>query len=458
MECNSMRRFNWQLAIFVGLLASVARSTENWPQFRGSDALNAVENASERLPDSWSPDQNVRWSTDLPGRGWSSPITWGDRVFLTTVVNSGESEAPKKGLYFGGDRPEPPATPHQWKVYCLDLNTGAIRWEQVAHEGLPPSPIHLKNSYASETPVTDGERIYALFGNVGLYCYDLDGHQLWKHELPVRQMRYGWGSAASPALHDGRVYLVNDNEEESYLECLDARTGEQLWKMSRDEKSNWSTPFVWQNELRTEIVTAGTDRVRSYDVDGKLLYEFGGMSSITIAQPFSQHGLLYVSSGYVLDKKRPLLAIKPGASGDITLADDATSSDFIAWCQPEAAPYNPTTLVYGDLLYVLLDRGFLACYDAHSGELVYDRQRLPDGQAFTASPWAFRGKVFCLSEDGVTFVVEAGRNYKLLHTNRLEDDDMCMATPAIAGDNLLIRTAARLYCLQQSEPARVDTR
>jgi outer membrane protein assembly factor BamB len=173
------------------------------------------------------------------------------------------------------------------------------------------------------------------------------------------------------------------------------------------------------------------------------------MSSISIALPDARHWLLYVSAGYVIDPKRPLFAIKPGASGDITLADDATSNEFIAWCQRDAAPYNPTTIVYGDLLYVLLDRGFLACYDAHTGAQVYDRQRLPEGQAFTSSPWAYNGKVYCLNEDGRTFVVQAGPEYKLLHTNDLAPDDMCMATPAIVGDKLLIRTAARVYCLTQ---------
>lgn len=448
-----MPRLFWQCAIACGLLVSVAHSADNWPQFRGPESSGVEEIASDRLPDSWSSTDNVRWKTDLPGRGWSSPITWGDRVFVTTVVNSGETEAPKKGLYFGGDRPTPPETPHQWKVYCMDLDSGEIQWEQVAHEGLPPSSIHLKNSYASETPVTDGERLYVLFGNVGLFCYDLAGHRLWKHDIPARQTRFGWGTAASPVLHERRLYLVNDNEEESYLECLDARSGEQLWRIARDEKSNWATPFIWRNELRTEIVTPGSGRFRSYDLDGNLLYELAGISSITIAQPYARHGLLYVSSGYVLDKQRPLMAIKPGASGDISLAENAASNPFIAWCQPDAAPYNPTTIVYGDLLYVLLDRGFLACYDARSGRQAYDRQRLPNGQAFTASPWAYHGKVFCLNEDGTTFVVEAGPEFKLLHTNVLNDDDMCMATPAIARDNLLIRTAARIYCLQQNNVA-----
>ncbi len=449
-----MPRLPALLAISSCFLASAAHAAENWPRFRGPQSLG-VEETAAGLPETWSPLDNVFWKTDLPGRGWSSPIVWGDRVFLTTVINTGESEEPRKGLYFGGDRPTPAQSPHAWKVYCLDLNSGTVLWERVAHEGPPASAIHLKNSYASETPVTDGQRFYALFGNVGLFCYDLDGREIWTHPLAARETRFGWGTAASPALHDGRLYLVHDNEEESYLECLDAQTGAQIWRVARDEKSNWASPYIWQNELRTEIITPGTGKVRSYDLDGNLLYEFGGMSSITIGTPYARHGLLYVGSGYILDQRRPLLALRPGASGDITLGDDATSSEFIAWCHKDAAPYNPSTIVYGDLLYVLLDRGFIACYHALTGEQIYDRQRLPAGEAFTSSPWAYQDKLFCLNENGKTYVVQAGPEFKILHTNELAEDDMCMATPAISGDKLLVRTAARVYCLRDGAGATV---
>jgi hypothetical protein len=194
-------------------------------------------------------------------------------------------------------------------------------------------------------------------------------------------------------------------------------------------------------------VTPGTDKIRAYDLNGLLLYELGGCSTITIATPYSAFGLLYVSSGYVNDEKKPLFAIRPGAQGDISLSDDETHNESIAWCQKQAAPYNPTTLVYGDYLYVLLDRGFLACYEAKSGTAVYEPQRLPRGRAFTASPFAYDGKVFCLNEDGITFVVQAGPEFKLLGTNALEGDAMCLATPAMAGDNLLIRTEDKLFCV-----------
>ncbi len=433
-------------AVLVCNSSTAITAGENWPQFRGPAAQGVSEESN--LPTSWSSTENVRWKKELPGRGWSSPIVWGKQVFLTTVINEGETEPPKKGLYFGGNRHEIPQTVHRWIVSCYDLDSGKLLWEQVAHKGIPQSPIHLKSSYASETPVTDGEHVYAYFGNVGIFCYDMQGRPVWSKELPAVKMRYGWGTAASPVLHGDRLYVVNDNDEDSWLLALDKRNGDEIWKIERDEKSNWATPYIWENELRTEIVTPGTDKVRSYDLDGNLLYQFGGMSSITIATPYADSGLLYISSGYVLDKKKPLFALRPGAEGDISLDEEETENDYIVWCQKQAGPYNPSTLVYEGLLYVLLDRGFLTCYDAKTGEQVYGKQRLPGGKQFTTSPWAYDGKVFCLNEDGLTFVVQAGRDFELLHTNPLAEDDMCMATPAIADGKLLIRTSARLYCLE----------
>ena len=450
-----MMRLTLSCSLCVVILAAPLRAADrddgaqNWPQLRGAKSLGIPDTDSANLPDHWSTTENVLWKTDLPGRGWSSPVVWGNKVFLTSVINTGESEAPKKGLYFGGDRPKPPEAPHQWKVYCLNLDTGTVEWDRLVHEGPPASGVHLKNSYASETPVTDGKRLYCYFGNQGLYCFDLQGNEIWCQTWTPHKTRLSWGTAASPVLYRGRLYIVNDNDEESFLVCLDGATGEQIWRVERDEKSNWSTPFIWENSLRTEIITTGTNKCRSYDLDGNLLYEFGGMSSITIAVPYAQDGLLYVSSGYVMDKKKPLLAIRPGASGDISLAEDQTSNDYIVWCQKDGAAYNPTSIVYKGLLYVLLDRGFMACYDAHNGEMIYDKQRLPEGKAFTSSPWAYDGKIFCVNEDGKAFVIRAGREFEVLRTCDLADDDMCMATPAIVGDKVLLRTAARLYCLKK---------
>ncbi len=426
------------LSMTITLFASAA--DKEWPQFRGPGSAGVADDPA--LPDKWSQTENVAWKTPIPGVGWSSPIIWGERIFVTSVISSADVEPPKKGLYFGGER-KPPTDEHRWMVYAVDFKSGKIVWEREAHRGLAGSK-HLKNSYASETPVTDGERVYVYFGNVGLFCYDFSGKLLWSHEAKPVATRYGWGTAASPVLDKGRLYLVHDNDEHSFLEALDAKSGKTIWSVDRDEKTNWATPYIWEHGGKKEIVTPGTGRVRSYDLDGKLLWEFGGMSSISIPTPFSSHGLLYISSGYVLDPVRPVYAVKPGAHGDISLAAGETSNEGVAWYLPTGGPYNPSPLVYGDYYYTLFDQGFLTCHEAATGKSVYGKQRIDrEAGAFTASPWASNGKIFLLSEDGDTFVVQAGPEYKLIGKNSLEE--MCMATPAIARGSLVIRTASNLY-------------
>lgn len=423
---------------------------DDWVQFRGPGARGVSDNAG--LPERWSETENIAWKTPVEGRGWSSPIVVDDRVFITTVAQAaGKAEEAKPGLYFGGNREKPADEVHSWKVVCLNLNSGDVVWERTLHEGKPETSRHIKNSYASETPVSDGERVYVLFGDVGLYCLTVDGEPVWKMELPPCTMRFDWGTASSPVLHDGRVYFVSDSEDASYLAALDAKTGEQIWRVDREEKSNWATPFVWENELRTEIVTPGTGRVRSYDLDGKQLYELSGCSSITIATPYTAHGLLYVTSGYVNDKKRPIFAIRPGAEGNISLRAGQTSNDFIAWCQPEGAPYNPSTIVYEDQLYVLHDRGFMASYDARTGEEIYNRKRIDGGRSFTSSPWAYNGKLFCLNEFGSTMVITPGRDFDVVHTNQLQSEELCMTTPAMVKDRLILRTGDAVYCIRSEE-------
>jgi outer membrane protein assembly factor BamB len=442
-----------------GSLAAAEEPTHgaDWPQFRGPGCRGVAAN-DERLADRWSLDddgpgrENVQWFAEVPGRGWSCPIAWADRIYVTTAVAADELESPKPGLYFGGNRPTPPETTIRWLVLCLHASTGERVWEREVAAGPAPSGIHRKNSFASETPVTDGRRVWACFGNVGLFCLDATtGDVIWEQRLDPLFTRFGWGPAASPALHDGRLYLVRDSEEGSVLTAYDAETGAQCWEVSRDEGSNWSSPYVWVNDLRTEIVTPGSGKTRAYDLDGQLLYELEGASSITIATPYEAGGLLYVSSGYVLSPRKPLWAVRPGGHGNITLAEGQTANESIAWSQPDIAPYNPTTLVYEGLLYVLGDRGMLACYDASTGEEIYSRKRLPEGQAFTASPWAYNGLIFCANEYGETFVVRAGREFQLLHVNRLGEDDMIMASPAIADGRLLLRSSRGLYGIRRPD-------
>src|SRR4051794_5039600 len=289
--------------------AQGVRAQDPWPRFRGPNA-DGVAADDARLPDSWSKKDNAKWVFNVPGWGISSPIVWGDKVFLTTVVSDGDQPAPKKGYYLPDGVRTPPKGVHHWLVLCLDLKTGKELWRQEAHQGTPPVPRHPKSSYAAETPTTDGKRLYVLFGDVGLYCYDLEGKPLWSHQIKPMKTHMDYGAASSPVVHEDQVIMVYDNEVGSYLASFDAETGKQRWRTAREEKTNWATPYIWRNNLRTEIVTCGLLRNRSYDLAGKLLWDFdGGMSALTIPSPFAAHGLLYIASGYVADPKKPVYAI-----------------------------------------------------------------------------------------------------------------------------------------------------
>lgn len=417
-----------------------------WPQFRGPQAGVVADDPA--LPDRWSTAENVVWATAVPGLGWSSPIVWNDQIFVTSVISSGASTPPKPGLYAGTLLYDSKA-PHRWMVYAVDFVTGKIRWQRELRNIVPPGPKHLKNSFASETPVTDGERLYVYFAGIGLFALRMTGEVVWSREMPSAKVRGGWGTGASPALLGDRLYVVNDNDTGSFIAAFDKRTGNDLWRVNRDEGSNWATPFVWKHDLRTEIVTAGTDKVRSYDLDGTLLWELTGMTWITIPTPFASDGLLYLTAGYPGDLLRPVYAIRPGASGDISLKDGETSNAYIAWFHNQLGPYHPSPLVYQGRYYTLFDRGFLSSHEAGTGKQIYGRQRISaDASGFTASPWAYNDKIFALSEDGDTYVIQAGSEFKLLGKNSL--NDMTLATPAIARGSVIIRTQSTLYRIAKS--------
>ena len=316
--------------------------------------------------------------------------------------------------------------------------------------GAPDFPRHQKNTYASETPTTDGERVYVRFGDLGVYAFDMEGNDVWERPIPYKRTMNDFGSASSPVLAGDLLIVLYDNEEESWIAALDKFSGEEVWRTPRDEVTSWATPFVWENDLRTEIVTTGRQRIRSYDLEGTLLWEMDGrMSWASIATPFSSHGLVFVNSGYFQDSHRPVYAIRPGASGDLSFGEDEAKSEYIEWYQPRAGNYNTSPLVYRDIYYSLLDRGFFESYDARTGDPIYGRQRITVGVSFTASPWAYNGKIFALSEQGDTYVIKAGPEFEVLAINSL--DEMAMASPAIVGDRLLIRTRSKLYSVRNTQ-------
>ena len=451
------------------LLGSLrAAEPVDWPQFRGPNGAGVAD--ASTLPQKWSTTENVAWSVDVPGRGWSSPIVWRDRIFVTSAVNAGAFKQPSTGI-FGNDYAAELSKQGlsddevvkrvvtrdieltsdtgevSYRVFALDARTGRVIWEQEAHKGHPAGGRHRKNTYASETPVTDGERLYASFGgNVGVFCYSLDGKLLWKKAWPPQPIYLDFGTASSPVVHNGRIYQLHDNDGEGFLSALDARTGKELWNVKRTDaapmKSGWATPFIWQNTQRTEIVTIGRALVISYDMEGRELWRLKGMTQAT-PSPVAADDLLYVGSGSQGESNRPLLAIRPGAKGDISLQRDQTANDFVAWRQPRFSGYTPSPLVYRGRVYSINDNGILQVADARTGTEIFKARMGGGGFTFSSSPLASQGLIYLTSEDGDTFVIRAGDKYEELAKNSL--GEMSLATPAVDADSLYVRTQTKLY-------------
>ncbi len=456
------------LAILAGHATLPGEQAPRWPQFRGPQGDGVVDDGV-RLPDRWSTRDGVRWVIDVPGAGWSSPIVWGGRVFVTTAV--GGTKEPSTGI-FGPDyvaeltraglspgealekaraRDTEKAAEIgevQYLVLAFDLATGRRLWEREAHRGTPFGGRHRKNTFASETPATDGERVYAYFGNVGLFAFSLDGRPVWTRRWAPQPMWATIGTASSPIVHDGRVYVLHDNEGEAFLAGVDAASGRDGFYVRRTggasrAMSGWSTPYVWRTEDRTEIVTVGRGRVVSYDPAGRELWWFDGLTGSATPSPVSDGRWLFAGTGSQGESNRPMVAIRPGASGDISLRDDEAFNAHVVWHRPRVASYTPSPLVYRDRVYLVNDNGILTVLDAQTGREVYKARVGGGGHTFSASPWANDGRVFLLTEDGETFVIEAGDRYREIARNEL--GDMTLATPAIVGRSLLIRTRTKLY-------------
>jgi outer membrane protein assembly factor BamB len=449
-------------------LIAASSPDATWPGFRGPE-MSGVARSTD-APTWWSKSEGVAWAVDVEGRGWSSPIVWGDTVYLTSGISGRPFKQPTPGLY-GNDyiaelqaqglpadeimrrvRARDNESPEEsggirYMVYAFDAKTGKLRWEAEATRRAPFGGRHRKNTYASETPFTDGERLYASFGqNVGVFCYSLGGTLLWKKEWEPQPIYLDFGTASSPVVGDGRVYLLHDNEQQSYLLALDAKTGTELWRTPRPDsgfpKSSWTTPFVWKHALRTEIVTTGHGLVISYDLDGKEIWRIGGMSMPT-ASPFAANGLLYVGTGSQGDANRPFYAIKPGAMGDISLKPGEKSNAFIAWFHPRASGYTPSALVHDGRAYLVHDAGILIVLDATTGKEIYKARMGGGGHTFSASPVAVGTRILFLTEEGLTIVLESAGEYKEVARNDLEE--MALASPAVAGGAIYIRTEKKLY-------------
>ena len=463
--------FRLAVLSFALLLTSLPVDAKDieWPQFRGPES-NPV-GTNPRLAERWSKTENIEWSLEIPGRGWSSPIVTGGKVYITTVTTDGKSKPPQTGTEYSNEyvaelqkqglsmqevikrvTERDIELPHEvnlhYFLYCLNMKSGKVEWTKEFFTGHPPGGRHRKNSFVSETPVTDGKFIYVYVANLGLWAFDLKGKQVWHTPLEANPIYLDFGTGSSPTLADNFLVIVNDNEKQAFIAAFDKQTGKQAWRTNRElgpqgRRSAWVTPFVWRHPLRTEIVAIGPGAVISYDLAGKELWRMSGMSGAPVPMPFAYDGLLYINGG----RGGLLVAVRPGAAGDISLTKDETSNKFVVWSQARAGTYLPSPVAFEGAVYSLTETGILTRFDAKTGKQTYKTRIDPTATAFTTSPWAYNGKLFCLSEEGQTYVVSTGEEFKLLHVNTL--DDFALASPALVGDRLLLRTEHRLYSIRR---------
>jgi outer membrane protein assembly factor BamB len=441
------------LAAVCTLVLTCAAADGNWPQFRGPSASGIGDGTHPPLQWDAAKGTNMAWTAEIPGLAVSSPVVWGDRIYLTTAVSSDPKQTFRTGLY-GDTDSAADNSPHQWKVLALDKKTGKLVWEQTPYQGKPKTKRHPKSSQASPTPVTDGKVVVAYFGSEGIVAYSTDGKLLWKKDLGLQNAGWffdpdsEWGAASSPVIHKNSVIVQCDRQKDSFIVALDLKDGKELWRTARAEIPAWGTPTIVPGEGRTELVTNGTKAIRGYNADtGKELWTLGPNSEITCTTPVYGHGLIFVTAGY--PPVRPIYAIKIGSNGDLTLKDGKDSSDAIAWSNKTGGAYLPTPIVYGDHLYLLGNNGVLSAHDAKTGTRVY-QQRVGSGGSFVASPIGAAGKLYIASEDGDVYVVKAGAQYELLAKNSVGEP--VLATPALAGDLLLVRGAKHLFAIAEPRP------
>jgi outer membrane protein assembly factor BamB len=430
-------------------LPEAGSAAGSWPSFRGPQGSGVAERQS--LPDTWSvkTGQNIRWRTPIPGLAHSSPIVWGDRVFVTSAISSDPKATFRPGLYGDGDASEDRSR-HRWVIYALDKQSGAIVWERVAYEGEPRNKRHIKSTYASSTPATDGRIVVAWFGSQGVHAYDMNGNFLWKVDLGRVDMgaynipTVEWGPASSPIIWNGLVILQCDTQGDSFILALDERTGETVWKTERAELPSWGTPTVAVTAEGPELVTNASNFIRGYDPrTGKELWRLGGSSLITAPTPVFGDGLFVIASGRA--PERPIFVVRGGARGDLTLGDGKTTSETVVWSRTGRGSYMPTPLIYNGLVYVLANNGVFDAYRLRTGDEAY-RQRLPlIGSGFSASPIAADGKIYLSNEDGEMLVVTAGPEFKHIATNSM--DELMMATPALSDGVMYVRTSASLVAI-----------
>jgi len=428
------------------LFAQSRPATEAWPHWRGP-SHNGVATAT--VPLTWSDSQNVQWKIEIPGRGFSTPVIWGNRLFLTTAVPTGQKAAAEPSPA-GGGRGGPgggsgAGEEHRLQVLAVDRASGKILWTQTAatvtpHEGYH----HLYGSFASNAPATDGQRVYAFFGSRGLFVYDLNGKLLWQKDLGIKMtMRLGFGEGTGVVVHDGRIYLQYDHQEPGAIVALNAADGKELWRAPRMENSSWSTPLVVDHNGAKQLVVTADTKVKAYDVDsGKVVWEVAGLGPNPIPQPVQFRDTVLVMSGY---RNPKLMAVKLGRTGDLT------GTDAVVWETARGTSYTGSPALHDGLLYVFSDNGLLSVFDAATGEPRYLQARPPKPASVKASPLVVNGRVYLATEEGDVVVVKAGPQFEVLATNTLTDQSF-IASPIAIGNDLYLRSRTHLFRITTRNP------
>ena len=454
---NMVRRVSLVLLFVVSSSLVQAQSADNahWPQWRGP-YFNGM--ARGDAPTTWNDTTNIKWSANIPGRGFSTPVIWGDKIFLTTATPTGKpapaattpapatpapqaSASPQRRGPGGESGPQPE---HKFEVFCLDRKSGKILWQRTATVATPHEGYHRQyGSFASNSPATDGKYVYASFGSRGLYCYDFNGKLIWKKDFGVQmKIKLAFGEGTAPLLDGNRLFLVFDHEAGSFIVALDKRTGKELWRATREEGTSWSTPLAITHGGRRQVIVTASNKVRSYDPEnGKVLWEAAGLGTNAIPVPVYENGLVYVMSGH---RDPKLMAIKLGKEGDLT------NSDSIVWSHTRGLAYTTSPVLHENKLYFVTDNGMISAFNATTGEPYFAQTRLPKAYNLKASPVGANGKLYVATEDGDVVVVKMGEKFEVLATNTLTDQ-VFIATPVIANGELFLRGQNKLFCISQSD-------
>ena len=432
------------MLLIPALLA--AAGVDDWPRWRGP-SNDGVARGDVPL-EFGEGSKNMAWKLDIPGRGFSSPVLWGDKLFLTTAVPIADAPAPAAegagGPRRGGGAGGGAGTGKEYKfvVMAVDAKTGKLIWERVAKTAVPHEGYHnTYGSFASNSPVTDGKHVYAFFGSRGLYCYDLDGKLIWDKQFSPMRMRLQFGEGSAAVLHGNAVLLNFDQESGAFIVALDKTTGKEIWRKERDESSSWAPPFVVKVGTQEQVVLPATAKVRAYDLaNGELIWECKGLGANVIPAPVAvDDKMVIVMSGY---RDPNMLAIKLGGKGDLT------GTDSILWTNQRGNSYTPSPVLHDGKLYMLTDNGMLSCLDAATGKPHYLQQRLPNPYSFKASAVAINGKLYLSAENGDVIVVKMGESFEILATNPFPNH-VFIASPAVSGGSLYMRSASTLFCFRR---------